>query len=97
MQKTLSVEELWPVKGFDDFDALQDFIDEVADFANNGYGAEDIDVLIDLVYRFESTSLVWLIRSIRSMKNGDAAADDVKKLIRKILGPGSIAKTTEKK
>ena len=72
MPKTLA-EELWPAKGFDDIEALEDFIDEVQGFIHNGYDAEDIESLIDLVYRYDSSSLVWLVKSIRSAMSGDAS------------------------
>ena len=84
MPKTLA-EELWPAKGFDDIEALEDFIEEIMGFIRSGYGIKDIESLIDLVYRYDSSSLVWLIKSIRSAMSGDASADDIKKLVQKII------------
>ena len=84
MPKTLA-EELWPAKGFDDIEALEDFIEEIMGFIRSGYGIKDIESLIDLAYRYDSSSLVWLIKSIRSAMSGDALADDIKKLVQKII------------
>lgn len=84
MPKTLA-EELWPAKGFDDIEALEDFTEEVMGFIRSGYGIRDIESLIDLVYRYDSSSLVWLVKSIRSAMSGGAAADDIKKLVYRSL------------
>ncbi len=96
MQKTLSAEELWPVKGFDDLEALDDFIREVTGFIRKGYGLNALDALIDIVYSYDSIFLSWLIRSMLSIKNDNVSADDIKKLVRKILDLSNTACIKEK-